>query len=100
MRRVISLTFAFVVASVVAGTFAACKKGDCTKGCTHLVDLATTEMESQKLDPAMKKSLLDDADKNRQANIDQCVQSCNGGGYNAACLEEAKSVEGAKDCKK
>jgi hypothetical protein len=97
MRRVIS---ALVVASVVTFAFTACKRGDCTKGCTHLVDVSTKEMESQKLDPAMKKSLLDDAAKNRQSNIDQCVQSCSAGNYNAACLEEATSVETAKDCKK
>jgi hypothetical protein len=91
---------ALVLSSFVALSFVACKKGDCTKGCAHLVDMATKEMESQKMDPAVKKSMLDDADKNRQANIDACVQSCNGGGYNAACLEDAKSVESAKDCKK
>ena len=97
MRRVISALF---VATVVVASLAACKKGDCTKGCTHLVDMATAEMESQKIDPAVKKSMLDEADKNRQANIDQCVQSCSKGDYDAACLEDAKTVAGAKGCKK
>jgi hypothetical protein len=96
-RRVIS---ALVVACLATFALTACKRGDCTKGCTHLVDVSTKEMESQKMDPAMKRSLLDDAEKNRQSNIDQCVQSCNAGNYNAGCLEEATTVEAAKDCKK
>jgi len=96
MKRIFAGPF---VAAIVFASIA-CKKGDCTKGCTHLVDMARHEAESQKMDPGMKKSLLDEADKGRQANIDQCVQSCNAGGYGAACLEEAESVEGAKSCKK
>lgn len=91
---------ACLVAALVVASLVSCKKGDCTKGCTHLVDMAQKELAAQSMEPNVKKSMLDEADKTRQANIDACVKSCSAGDYDANCLEEAQSVEGAKGCKK
>ena len=90
---------AFLVVAVTP-LFGGCHRGDCTKGCARLVDNARREIDAQKLEPVVKKSLVEQADHNRQADVEACVARCNAGDYNAGCLEEAQSVAGAKDCKK
>jgi hypothetical protein len=99
--RISSAVSALVMVAAAVVFFGACsKEQDCKTGCTRLIDLAHKEIDKKPIPDSLKKTLREQSEQSKQADIETCVGKCKRGEVDGSCLTKIETFDGASACKK